>query len=134
MFIRKTIMAKMSPIKKSFLQTTNMILWILTLFILILLGNLILKISTYGVETGIKSTAFTYELLVKPLYSPLKWTSDPKSSFLHLVMNLSVFYVVFTFGFWIKHYYKMAGMLLLLTFIILSGIWYYVYVLSDAVI
>lgn len=134
MFLRKTIRTEMTPIKKSFLQSTNLILWILTLSIILLLGNLTLKINTYGVDTGIKSTAFTYELLVKPLFSPFIWTSDPKSRIVHLVVNICVFYVVFTFGFWVRHYYKTSGMILLVTFIILSGIWYYVYILSGAVI
>jgi hypothetical protein len=133
-FLRKTIKAEKNPIKKSVLQTTNLTIWMIILSVLFLLGNLFLKVSTYGMETGIRSTALTFEMLSKPLFSPLKWSSDPESTVLHFVINMSVFYFVFTLGFWLRQHYKVTGTILLLAFNIAAGIWYYVYILSNAVI
>ncbi|QTC40438.1 hypothetical protein I7V34_14790 [Bacillus sp. V3] len=134
MFLRKEIKAEKSPIIKLVFQTTSLFLWIIFLFILFLIGNLLLEVSTYGMEIGMRSTFITLEMLTKPFLSQLIWSSDPESSVLHLVMNTIVFYAVFTFGFWVKQYYKVTGVVLLLFFFCAAGIWYYVYILSNAVI
>ncbi|WP_175987323.1 hypothetical protein [Bacillus sp. Marseille-Q1617] len=133
MFLRKKIKSEKSPIKKSVFLTTDLILWIIILSSLFLMGNLLLKISTYGVKIVVKSTALTLKMLTKPLFSPFIWSSDPESSVLHFVMNMGIFFVVFTFGFWVRQYKKVMGVILLLVFFIATGIWYYVYILSEAV-
>ncbi|MCA0987287.1 hypothetical protein [Guptibacillus algicola] len=133
-FLRKAIKIEKSAFRKTVLQTTNFTLWIFILSILFLLGNLLLKVSTYGIETGMRSTALTFDMLSKPLFSPLIWSSEPKSNVLHFVVNFSVYYFLFTLGFWMKQYFKVVGTVLLLVFFIATGIWYYVYIVSNSVI
>jgi hypothetical protein len=123
-----------SPIKKSVWQTANLILWMILLLILFLTGNLLFKVSSYGFETGMKSTVLTLEMLSKPLFSPLKWSSEAEGGILYFVVNIGVSYTVFTFGFWVRQYYRIVGAILLMVFFIASAVWYYVYILSDAVI
>lgn len=116
------------------MQTTKLAFGMIILSLLFLIGNLLLKVSTYGLETGIRSTALTFEMLSKPIFSPLKWSSYPETSLLHFVVNICVFYFIFIMGFWLRQYYKVAGTILLLVLFITAGIWYYVYILSNAVI
>lgn len=134
MLLNRTSKADMSPLKKSVLQTGNLLFWMIGIIFLFILGNLLLKINTYGFESGVKSTANTLEIFSKPLVSPLKWSSQQETGIHHLIVNMIVFCTVFTFGFWVRQYFKVAGVLLLLVFFIASGIWYYVYFLSYAVI
>jgi hypothetical protein len=134
MILSRRIKEESSPIKKSVLQTGILLFWMVVLIFLFILGNVLLTISTYGFEIGVKSTALTVEMFFKPLVSPLKWSSPQETGIHHLVVNLGVFYAIFTFGFWMRQYFKLAGIILLLIFFIASGIWYYVCFLSNAVI
>ncbi len=47
----------MSPLKKSVLQTGNLLFGMIGIIFLFILGNSLLKINTYGFESGVKSTA-----------------------------------------------------------------------------
>ena len=98
-----------------------------------MLGNLILKINTYGIEIGMKSTSITLEMLAKPLFSPLMWSSYPESSVSHFILNVTVFFVVVSIAFWIRSFAKLAGSFVLVLFLIAMSVWYYVYLLSYAV-
>ncbi|XXM72436.1 hypothetical protein ACQ0QQ_00605 [Lysinibacillus sphaericus] len=134
MLLKRTRKADMSPLKKSVLQTGILLFWMIGIIFLFILGNLLLEINKHGFEKGVKSTAFTLEILSNPVVSPLKWSSQQEPGIHHLVVNMTVFYAVFTFGFWVRQYFKVAGVILLLLFFIASVIWYYVYFLSYAVI
>jgi hypothetical protein len=60
---------------------------------LFILGNLLLKINTYGFETGVKSTANTLEMLSKQAVSPLKWPSHQETGIHHLVVNMIMLFL-----------------------------------------
>ncbi|WP_404330171.1 hypothetical protein [Mesobacillus maritimus] len=130
LFLGKMIKEQENGFVKSILQTTNVLLWVVVLATLGFLANLLLKISTYGFDIGLKSTINTFEMLLSPLFSPLFWTSSPRTTLYYFIINLFVFYLMFGFSFGVRNVLLRAFCLVLVTIIMIG--WYFVYILSNA--
>ncbi|EDL65611.1 hypothetical protein [Bacillus sp. SG-1] len=130
MILKRIINEQENIYKKSVLQTTQILLWILLFCTFALMGNLFLEVNSYGIDIGINSTLQTLNLLTEPLFSPLYWGWKQESSFGYLILNGIIFYVFLSFAFWMKSMVQWAGVVFLLMFFIMAGAWYYVYILS----